>query len=144
MGTTSEIGVLNPDGTITYIFCKYDGYPTWVGKCLEDHYGDIKKARKLISLGDIETLNEQIGEKHDMNLMNREPYRRYCKAFHRDGGREWKYVKPQTAKDTDSFFGNTKRIVKYRYLLTPYGWQHRKIEPKATIQPLQTQSARAS
>ncbi len=34
MATRSNIGIVNEDGSITGIYCHYDGYPEYVGKML--------------------------------------------------------------------------------------------------------------
>jgi hypothetical protein len=67
MGTRSRIAVANPDGTFTSIYCHWDGYPTGVGRTLKDHYGDAEKVAALIALGDISSLGEEIGSKHDFD-----------------------------------------------------------------------------
>lgn len=82
MSTSSTIGILNVDGTVQTIYCHFDGYPTGVGKTLEDHYKTEEKVRALIALGDISSLGEEIGEKHDFD--KRVP--KWVNAYGRDRG----------------------------------------------------------
>jgi hypothetical protein len=42
------------------IYCHWDGYPRNNGQILFDHYQDREKVEKLISLGDISSLAEEI------------------------------------------------------------------------------------
>lgn len=40
MTTRSLIGMQHGDGSITAIYCQCDGYPSYNGKVLRDHYTD--------------------------------------------------------------------------------------------------------
>jgi len=57
MATRSRIAIENQDGTVTSIYCHFDGYLSGVGKTLFEHY-DREKTEKLIELGDISVLGE--------------------------------------------------------------------------------------
>jgi len=69
MSTRSLIGRLNADGTVTYVYCHYDGYLDGVGAKLHDFYQDASKVDELIGLGSLSSIGEHIGEKHDFNWM---------------------------------------------------------------------------
>lgn len=60
MSTRSNIGILNSDGTVDAVFCHWDGYPNGVGVTLRDYYTTEEKVRKLISMGAIDSLGEEI------------------------------------------------------------------------------------
>ena len=66
MGTRSSIAMEHPDGSITSIYCHWDGYPRHNGKMLFNHYGQ-EKVIQLLSLGDISSLAADIGTKHDFD-----------------------------------------------------------------------------
>ena len=51
---------VSKDGTYTGITCDYDGYPTFMGTMLVDHYSDKKKVKTLLSLGDLSELERRI------------------------------------------------------------------------------------
>ena len=57
MATRSRIAIENQDGTVTSIYCHFDGYLAGVGKKLFNHY-DREKTEKLMELGDISVLGE--------------------------------------------------------------------------------------
>lgn len=59
MGTPCMIGKRNQDGTITAIYCNFDGYPTGVGLTLAAHYTDPMKVDRLLELGDIWSLGNE-------------------------------------------------------------------------------------
>jgi len=57
MATRSRIAIENENGTVTSIYCHFDGYLSGVGKKLFEHY-DREKTEKLMELGDISALDE--------------------------------------------------------------------------------------
>lgn len=56
MATRSLIGIRNPNGTITYVYCHWDGYPDGVGKTLKESYTDLADVDQLLEGGDMSTL----------------------------------------------------------------------------------------
>lgn len=57
MGTRSNIGATQEDGTIKVIYCHWDGYPEGVGAVLTEHYTEPAKVQALLNLGDISSLS---------------------------------------------------------------------------------------
>jgi len=82
MATRSAIGFLEYDGSVTGIYCHWDGYPENNGRILVDHYTDPAKIHQLMALGALSSLCEEIGEKHDFNTNSQS----YCTAYGRDRG----------------------------------------------------------
>ena len=64
MATRSAIGFVEYDGSITAVYCHWDGYLEGVGVTLVKHYSDTYKLLDLLEQGDISSLREEIGEKH--------------------------------------------------------------------------------
>jgi hypothetical protein len=62
MGTRSVIGVMHGD-VCKAVYCHWDGYLSHNGRILHEHY-DSAKANHLVALGDISSLEKNIGEKH--------------------------------------------------------------------------------
>lgn len=52
------IGILNKDGSVDSVRCKYDGYPLSLGSKLRGFYNTAKKVRQLISLGNLVSVGE--------------------------------------------------------------------------------------
>jgi hypothetical protein len=69
MGTRSVIGVMHGD-VFKAVYCHFDGYLEHNGRILQENY-DSTKANHLVALGDISSLNEEIGEKHEFDGYNR-------------------------------------------------------------------------
>jgi hypothetical protein len=65
MGTRSLIAVVHGDNYKT-VYCHWDGYLSHNGRILQEHYGPDKspKANHLVALGNISSLQPNIGEKH--------------------------------------------------------------------------------
>lgn len=60
MSTRSVIILKRKEGDYKSISCHWDGYPTYVGALLMDHYNSYDKANELTELGDLSTLKETI------------------------------------------------------------------------------------
>lgn len=119
MGTRSRIGIELEDGTIKSVYCHWDGYPSHNGKILKEHYNSAEKAHELINMGDISSLREKIGNKHDfMNGPDDE-----CIFYHRDRGDDWEDTQPVESNSRDEFLNLTSHTHgEYAYLFTNKGW----------------------
>jgi len=117
MATRSNIGILNSDGTVNYIYCHYDGYLEHNGAILNEHYTTEGKVRALMALGDLSVLGEDIGEKQDFE--NR--VKGTCLAYGRDRGETG--VEARTCSYADY---TKEHFEEYVYLFTPdKGWEIR-------------------
>lgn len=117
MATRSNIGILNQDGTVNYIYCHFDGYLDHNGFILNEHYTTEGKVRMLLALGDISILGENIGEKQDFY----DRVKGTCLSYSRDRGESG------TEARTCSYVDYTKEYFEeYVYLFTPgEGWKVR-------------------
>lgn len=82
MGTRSTISMENTDGSVTGIYCHWDGYVSHNGQILFDHYNTPERVQELIALGNISSLGAEIGEKHDFD----QSPRGHCNVYGRDRG----------------------------------------------------------
>ena len=60
MGTSSMIGRVNEDGSVTTSYCHYDGYLAYMGKMLEDHYNTPARAKAVANVGYLSSLTENL------------------------------------------------------------------------------------
>lgn len=60
MSTRSNIAVLNNDGTVTAIYCHWDGYLEHNGLILSKYYSEPQQARALINGGDLSVLTSDV------------------------------------------------------------------------------------
>ena len=94
MATRSTIAIQNTDGTVTGIYCHWDGYLSNNGVLLNTHYNTEERVRELLALGDLSSLAPEIGEKHpfsehemsDGETWDESLYRNWCSAYGRDRG----------------------------------------------------------
>jgi hypothetical protein len=91
MGTRSTIAVKHGD-RIKAVYCHWDGYVEGVGATLLEHYQASPKANNLVALGNISSLQADIGEQHafskfdtpgiEMRVHNED----WCTFYGRDRG----------------------------------------------------------
>lgn len=60
MGTRSNIGIVNLDNSIDAIYCHWDGFLSYNGKILLQHYTSTDIVNQLMDLGDLSSLNEKL------------------------------------------------------------------------------------
>ena len=133
MGTRSTIAIANTDGTVTGIYCHWDGYTSYVGRILQDYYTTEAKVRELIALGDLSSLGANIGEQHDFSNA---PYaatiaETVCTAYGRDRGA--KNVDAKTCAHWSALVNDFGQ--EYDYLFVPgTGWTVRYFEGWSTAE----------
>ena len=98
MATRSRIAIEKQDGTVTSIYCHFDGYISGNGETLQTNYSNREKVEQLIALGDISSLESDIDE---------------TIAYHRDRGED---LNQHQHKDVEGFF--VDNMQEYGYLLT--------------------------
>ena len=67
------------------IYCHYDGYPSCVGKILQENYQDESKVKELIALGDISSLEKLVNPESGKHSYN-DPQPGVTVAYYRDRG----------------------------------------------------------
>ena len=111
MATRSYIGKRLPNGDIKAIYCHWDGYPEHNGRILVEHYKDSAKVEKLIKLGALSILGEEIGRKQDFN----KPTKGWCLAYGRDRGEKQSAI---TVSELSELMGG----VDYVYIWDGAAW----------------------
>jgi hypothetical protein len=136
MATRSRIGIVNEDGTVSSIYCHWDGYPSNNGRMLEEHYKDRDKVKELIELGAISSLDREVappilfenaGEEvqKGVRMLKKfgvvksshsfdNPMKGITVAYHRD--RDEEYIAPRVNKSLDEYFEDDNE--EYGYLFT--------------------------
>ncbi len=82
MSTRSHIARENTDGSFDSIYCHWDGYPSHNGKLLLEHFQEPAKLAQLLALGDLSSLEPEIGSKHSFDTR----VEGQCTAYGRDRG----------------------------------------------------------
>jgi len=141
MSTRSFIGILGEDGAIRAVYCHSDGYPSYVGQTLLDHYQSAAKIAGLINLGDLSCIGPELGEKHPFGPVGFEgdvmkayddyeaKYGHMCRAYGRDRDKE--NVAAKTYKTERTFLNGAKaHDAKYAYLYRGGEWLVWDLAPK--------------
>lgn len=63
MSTHSYIGVIEEDGTLKYVYCHSDGYPSYLGRMLLTYYNTPELATGLVNLGDLSMVRSMLRER---------------------------------------------------------------------------------
>ena len=124
MGTRSRIGIKNQDGTVTSVYCHWDGYLEHNGKILFGIYNTEEKIRELLSYGNISSLARYIGEKHDFNMKS--PI--WTTFYGRDRDEE-----DMEARIHPTVRDFLKHSEEYNYLFKDGQWVYRSYEGKRWI-----------
>lgn len=62
MVTRSNIGMDMGDGTVRWVYCHSDGYPSHVGRILHKSFVDREEVERLLAHGDISSLGEGLDD----------------------------------------------------------------------------------
>ena len=126
MATRSTIGMIQEDGTtIRSVYCHWDGYPDGVGATLAEYYTDTATIDRLLDLGDLSVLDENLGQKHDFE--NRPEG--MSSFYHRDRDESWGGTQALVHADLREWLGFRERSwCEYGYLWDGQRWNTYKIE----------------
>jgi|APSaa5957512535_1039671.scaffolds.fasta_scaffold185203_3 hypothetical protein len=90
MSTRSYIAKKQPDETFKAVYCHFDGYPEGVGQTLVDSFTDENKVDKLLKLGSLSYLRDDIETQNNFKTFpirgNEIELKDVTMAYHRDRG----------------------------------------------------------
>ncbi len=99
MATRSRIGIADPQGNITSIYCHFDGYPSYIGRLLQTTYNTEEDAREIVSLGNLSSLDERLHPASDSPHSFHQRVPGVTVAYGRDRGDEDTDAKEHTDED---------------------------------------------
>ena len=114
MATHSRIAIENPNGSVKSVYCHNDGYPSYNGRVLLEHYSDRDKVERLIELGVLSSISEEVEPTGPHSFS--QPARGVVIAYHRDRGED--YRSPDSHSSIKSFASSIKD---YSYVFTKEG-----------------------
>jgi hypothetical protein len=101
MSTNSTIAVVNEDGSVSSVYCHFDGYISHTGFALLQQYNTYEKAASLIGEGNISCVDIRVG------------HTKYCQdALETD----------VTTHEDLTVFYKTQQFQEYNYLLYENQW----------------------
>ncbi len=119
MATRALIGCLKGDNTVEAIYLHFDGYPSYAGKILEEHYNTKERVQALLALGDLSEIAESPDCPEGHNYYK--PVKGYCIAYGRDRGEEGTESKIYTS-EADFLRVANKYCYDYAYLFKDGRW----------------------
>ena len=76
--------MMNEDGSITSVYCHWDGYPSHNGVILLENYQDPERIKMLISLGDLSSLEKKLIPEGNVVHSFEDPADGVCVFYGRD------------------------------------------------------------
>lgn len=119
MGTKSYIGKLNYDGTVSYIYCHYDGAPAHQMPILEVAYNSEDVIDHLLLLKDISHLSYSTA-KPPVSHTESSPADGFCLAYERDCGETGLSI--HRAYSKESYIRMGQKDVDFTYLYVDGHW----------------------
>jgi hypothetical protein len=98
MGTRSTIAIEFADGSVSQVYCHWDGYLSNNGAILQGNYTDPFKVRELVDLGGFSSLKETVAETAESAYTQRgedldvERYQNADEYFDTCSGEEYDYL----------------------------------------------------
>ena len=62
MATRCYIGLEGPDGTVRYVYCHWDGYPSETGRILQEDWQSYTLVSNMINKGNMSYLGRNLGD----------------------------------------------------------------------------------
>jgi hypothetical protein len=127
MATRSTIAVIHQDGSVSQVYCHWDGYLEHNGKLLIENYQSQELAEALVAPGDLSSLSNTVGEAHPFGyhgttMSQDEYYSRYGRMntyYGRDRGET--SVEVKRFADVYEYLKKFQRE-EYNYLFNGTSW----------------------
>lgn len=118
MATRSTIAIENYDGTVSQVYCHWDGYLENNGVLLMKHYNSPELVKQLVSLGSISHLEQRIEPKGKHSFSS--PEEGTTVFYHRDRGEELRINEFANMANYTKKFG--RQEVNYLYSASEQRW----------------------
>lgn len=105
MATRSLIGKANENGSITSIYCHFDGYPSHNGFILKNYYDTEEKVDQLLELGNLSALFETTEN---------------CIAYGRDRGDTGQEA--EVIRNLETYLKSGENYIEYFYVYQQGEW----------------------
>ena len=123
MGTRSNIGMVQENGTVKCVYCHWDGYPDNNGLLLVRHWKTKEKIEDMLDLGDMSSLGSELGHIHDFDKSNAPENEHFCTFYGRDRGESDVEAQIMTKEDFSKGFAGAE----YVYLFEDGKWLYKNL-----------------
>jgi hypothetical protein len=120
MATRSTIAVEHADGTVSQVYCHWDGYLSHNGQILVDHYDTQEKVEQLVSLGSMSSLRPNCIPDPAKTHSSINPQDDVTTYYSRDNSEP--FVEPSLYPTVDNYKRNLQ-CEEYDYLFTEGQWE---------------------
>ena len=120
MATRSTIAVRHEDGTVSQIYCHWDGYLSHNGVLLAEHYNTPLAVEFLVSKGDLSVLAERVTPNKDAIHTFEVAQNGVCVYYGRDRGEQ--NTAPRTFATVGEFLDN-RQTEEYNYYFNGEEWE---------------------
>jgi hypothetical protein len=117
MATRSTIAVVHEDGTVSQIYCHYDGYLQHNGQMLLEYYNNTLAVEFLVSKGDLSVLAPRVSTTGSHSFDT--PENGVCIYYGRDRGET--NTEPKTYASVSEYLDNFVPE-EYNYLFNGTSW----------------------
>ena len=118
MSTRSNIAIRNADGSVTSVYCHWDGYPTNNGKILLRSYKTPTKVARLVKGGAISSLRDSLFTRKPHSFDK--PAEGVTVSYSRDRKEDWDFCKPTNYANEDEW--RTGDLEEWGYLFKDGSW----------------------
>ena len=118
MSTRSNIAIRNADGSVTSVYCHWDGYPTNNGKILLRSYKTPTKVARLVKGGAISSLRDSLFTRKPHSFDK--PAEGVTVSYSRDRNEDWDYCKPTNYANEEEW--RTGDLEEWGYLFKDGSW----------------------
>ena len=113
------------DGSYKSIYCHWDGYPEYNGLILFENYKDKNKVEKLINLGDISSLDEEIEPDYRFEHCFSNRQEGITLAYHRDRGENINIRTDKNINDLINYISHS--MEEYLYIYDNGVWKYAEV-----------------
>lgn len=117
MATRSTISVVREDGSVSQVYCHWDGYLEHNGVILQKHYKDFESVKELIDNGDLSSLGTRVNPRSIHTFDS--PEESVCVFYHRDRNEDG--TEARHFVDMNDFYKNFQNE-EYNYLFRDGTW----------------------
>jgi hypothetical protein len=120
MSTRSTISIVQKNGKVKSIYCRWDGYVSHNGKILFEHYNTEDKVKELVSLGALNSLRDNIKPTNNEPHSFDSPQENVVVAYYRDRGED---LMKHEFDSIESFYKNGD-FQEYNYIFKDGKWSY--------------------
>lgn len=122
MMSTNSVIAIKENNKFKCIYCHWDGHIHYNGSILNKSYQDVDKINRLIDLGDISSLGEEVEPNADKEHTFFKKQEGVTLAYHRDREEDFEDVAPKICSSLEEIRKNYSGPYFYYYDINDSNW----------------------